>query len=172
LVADETSLSSAPVENNDVLLMVRKAPESATARTPEGLRNDPHAPHNRENGMRGRGSGLRSIEEVMGRAVGGGGGEAVFQRLNIPGLPPGVEVVGGMTNMMMPPNARMLGSMAFSGTNPEAFDPQRIGSMILSQIVGADRAGGSTARRCDRSAGGGAPRKGTKHQHWNKSFIE
>jgi hypothetical protein len=89
LVADETSLSSAPVENNDVLLMVRKAPESATARTPEGLRNDPHAPHNRENGMRGRGSGLRSIEEVMGRAVGGGGGEAVFQRLNIPGLPAG-----------------------------------------------------------------------------------
>ncbi|CAL6433177.1 predicted protein [Bathycoccus prasinos] len=161
LVADETSLSSAPVENNDVLLMVRKAPESATARTPEGLRNDPHAPHNRENGMRGRGSGLRSIEEVMGRAVGGGGGEAVFQRLNIPGLPPGVEVVGGMTNMMMPPNARMLGSMAFSGTNPEAFDPQRIGSMILSQIVGADRAGGGLVQpRADATGQRAEERRG------------
>ena len=44
-----------------MLLMVRKAPESATARTPEGLRNDPHA-HN-QNGMRG-GFSLRSIEEA------------------------------------------------------------------------------------------------------------
>ena len=153
LVADDTSLSSAPVENNDVLLMVRKAPESAQARTPEGLRNDPHAPHNRENGGRrgGMPAGMTwvSREEVMGAAAGAGAGMGGFQRLNIPGLPPGVEVVGGMSTMMLPPNARMLGSMAFSGSNPEAFDPQRIGSMILSHIVGANGPGGSAQPRAD-----------------------
>ena len=133
--------------------MVRKAPELATATTPPGLRNDPHAPHNRGNG-RARSTARRgSREDVVAVTATNAGGGSVggLQRLNIPGLPPGVEVMGGVSSMMIPPNARMLGSMTFSGNDPEAFDPQRIGSMILSHMMGADRPGGSVQQRDSRN---------------------
>merc|ERR1712100_478708 len=75
LVADDTSLSSAPVENNDVLLMVRKAPELVTATTPPGLRNDPHAPHNRGNGrVRSTARRVSRDDVVAVTATNAGGG--------------------------------------------------------------------------------------------------
>ena len=109
LVADDTSLSSAPVENNDVLLMVRKAPELATATTPPGLRNDPHAPHNEMEERDHGAAGSREDVVAVTATNAGGGSVGSLQRLNIPGLPPGVEVMGGVSSMMIPPNARDAG---------------------------------------------------------------
>jgi hypothetical protein len=143
LVSDETLLSNAPVENNDVLLMVRKAPQAA--QTPPGLRNDPQAPHNRERRQAPPGAGANGAHQM--------------RPLNIPGLPPNVQVVAGSYGsfpfnpaMMEGMGAHMLGSVSLTHSGGGVFNPADISRILSSMLGGASTGGGNPASQAQANA--------------------